>query len=71
MTDSCKFTVSGASVYRILKAEGLIREVQPKIVPAESEYWIQTTRTNQQWQTDATSLLVKNWDWHYPDLGAG
>ena len=48
MTDSCKFTVSGASVYRILKSEGLIREVQPKIVPAESEYWIQTTRTNQQ-----------------------
>ena len=48
-----------------MKAEGLIREVQLRSFPAESEYRIKTTRPNQQWQTDATYLLVKNWGWYY------
>ena len=65
VTDRCGFTVSESSVYRILKAEGLIREVQLRSFPAESEYRIKTTRPNQQWQTDATYLLVKNWGWYY------
>jgi len=51
VTDTCGFTVSESSVYRGF--------------PAESEYRIKTTRINQQWQTDATYLLVKNWGWYY------
>jgi transposase InsO family protein len=61
VTDNRGFTVSESSVYRILKAEGLIREVQVLSFPAESESQIKTPRINPQWQTDATYLRVKNW----------
>ena len=65
ITDHCGFTISKSSVYRILKVEGLIREVQQKTFPAGAEYRVKTTWPNQQWQTDATYLLIKNWGWYY------
>jgi putative transposase len=65
VTDHCGFTISESSVYRILKAEGLVKEVQSKTFPAESEYRIKTSRPDEQWQTDATYMLVKNWGWYY------
>ena len=58
VTDTCGFTISESSVYRILKTEGLIQEVELKTFPASSEYRVKTTRPNEQWQTDATYLLV-------------
>lgn len=34
-------------------------------IPLGPQYRVKTRRVNEQWQTDATYLLVKNWGWHY------
>jgi len=65
ITDTCGFTVSESTVYRILKQEGLITPRIVKTFQASSEYSIKTRRPNELWQTDATYLLVKNWGWYY------
>jgi len=65
ITDTAAFAVSESSVYRLLKSEGLIQEVQSKTFPAGAENRVKTSKPNQQWQTDATYLLVKNWGWYY------
>lgn len=59
------FTVSESSVYRRLRAWGWIEPREVRGFPAGPEYQVMTTRPNQQWQTDASYLLVKNWGWFY------
>ena len=65
IADNEGFTVSEATVYRILKKAGWIKPRIVKTFPASSEYHSKTVRLNEQWQTDATYLHAKNWGWYY------
>ena len=49
LTDYEGFSISESSVYRILKAEGLIREVELKTFPAGPEYTVKTRGQNEMW----------------------
>ena len=64
-TDTKKYFVSEASVYRILKSYDLITSPAYVIVSAADEFKDKTTRPNQLWQTDFTYLKVIGWGWFY------
>ncbi len=57
-TDTEKYFVSEASVYRILKSYDLITSPAYVVVSAADEFRDKTTRPNQLWQTDFTYLKV-------------
>jgi len=65
IADTCGFTASESTVYRLLKQAGWIKPRDTRRFSASSEYRVKTQRPNQMWQTDATYLLVKNWGWYY------
>jgi len=64
-TDTKKYFVSEASVYRILKAQDLITSPAFIVIKAADEFQNKTTRPNQLWQTDFTYLKVIGWGWYY------
>jgi transposase InsO family protein len=65
ITDNKGFSVSEITVYRYLKSKGLIRDHILKGFPARPEYKDKPQKINEQWQTDATYLFIKNWGWYY------
>jgi len=56
VTDTCGFTIAESTVYRILKAKGLIPDREVRGFPAGDEYFEKPTRVNEQWQIDATYM---------------
>ena len=64
-TDTERYFVSEASVYRLLKAHDLITSPAFIVIKAADEFKDKTTAPNQLWQTDFTYLKVINWGWFY------
>ena len=64
-TDTKKYFISEASVYRVLKAHDLITSPAFIVIKAASEFKDKTTAINQLWQTDFTYLKVLGWGWFY------
>lgn len=65
VTDHAGFTVSEASVYRVLKRYGLARTITLVGFPAGKEFRVKTTVPNQMWQSDASYYFVVGWGWYY------
>lgn len=64
-TDTERYFVSEASVYRLLKARNLITSPAYITIKAADEFHEKTVRPNQLWQTDFTYLKVIGWGWFY------
>ena len=64
-TDERSQFISEASVYRLLKARGLITSPAFIVMKAAAEFRDKTTAPNQLWQTDFTYLKVIGWGWFY------
>ena len=64
-TDTYKRFVSESSVYRILKARGLVMPPAYQLIKASDEFKDKTVRANQMWQTDFTYFKISGWGWYY------
>ena len=65
MTDTNKRYISESSVYRILKAQGLITGPAYVLTHADDEFKDKTVRVNEMWQTDFTYFKIIGWGWYY------
>jgi putative transposase len=63
--DQQQYFVSEASVYRLLKARGLITSPAFILLKAADHFAQPTTAVNELWQTDFTYLRVVGWGWFY------
>jgi putative transposase len=64
ITDEKPFTVSESTVYRLLKARGLVAPRPLPELPASKEWRHKTTRPNELWQIDATNFFVAGWGYY-------
>jgi transposase InsO family protein len=65
ITDNYKYYISESSVYRILKANGLITTPSFRVMSASDSFHDKTTAVNQMWQTDFTYFKIFGWGWYY------
>ena len=61
LSDQAGFTVSEATVYRVLKGYGLNRSITLVGFPAGKEFRVKTTAPSQMWQSDASYFFVVGW----------
>jgi transposase InsO family protein len=68
---SCKLSdvkgifISESSVYRILKARGLITSPSHILLAAGNEFSKKTCFVHEMWQTDFTYFKILGWGWYY------
>jgi len=65
IVDQHQYYISESSVYRILKAHGLIASPTHELTRAADSFKDQTTRCHQMWQTDFTYMKIIGWGWYY------
>jgi transposase len=63
--DEHKWYISESSVYRILKAAGLITAPAHILLSAADEYENKTVQINEMWQTDFTYFKIMGWGWYF------
>ena len=64
LTDHGGLAVSAATIYRILRREGLVKRVEEHL-QAGKEYRHKTTGPHQLWATDASYFRVVGWGYYY------
>jgi putative transposase len=64
ITDNEGFAISEATVYRILRREGLVKRQETQLMAAK-EYHTKTTGPHQMWATDASYFRVVGWGYYY------
>lgn len=65
ITDEQRIFISESSVYRILKAKGLITTPAHILLSASNEFKEKTLFVHQMWQTDFTYFKILGWGWYY------
>lgn len=65
LTDEQQIFISESSVYRILKAKGLITTPAHLFLSAGDEFTSKTAFVHQMWQTDFTYFKILGWGWYY------
>ena len=65
LTDEQRVFISESSVYRILKAKGLVTSPAHILLSASNEFRYKTAFVHQMWQTDFTYFKIIGWGWYY------
>ena len=65
LTDEQRIFISESSVYRILKAQGLVTTPAHILLSASNEFKDKPCFVHELWQTDFTYFKIMGWGWYY------